>query len=51
MSLAITNTSLLLGRELEYVEQGYIEIENGRIRRTAAGTTTVLVRIWPQTDS
>ncbi|MFL6490681.1 MAG: amidohydrolase family protein [Nitrososphaera sp.] len=38
MSLAITNTSLLLGRELEYVEQGYIEIENGRIRRTAAGT-------------
>jgi cytosine/adenosine deaminase-related metal-dependent hydrolase len=38
MSLAITNTSLLLGRELEYVEQGYIEIENGIIRRTAAGT-------------
>ena len=38
MSLAITNTSLLLGRELEYVEQGYIEIENGRIKRTAAGT-------------
>jgi cytosine/adenosine deaminase-related metal-dependent hydrolase len=38
MSLAITNASLLLGRELEYVEQGYIEIENGRIRSTAAGT-------------
>jgi cytosine/adenosine deaminase-related metal-dependent hydrolase len=38
MSLAITNASLLLGRELEYVEQGYIEIENGRIRATAAGT-------------
>ncbi len=36
MSLAITNASLLLGRELEYVEQGYIEIENGKIRSTAA---------------
>ncbi|HEY6756990.1 MAG TPA: amidohydrolase family protein [Nitrososphaera sp.] len=38
MSLAITDASLLLGRDLEYVEQGYIEIENGRIRGTAAGT-------------
>ena len=38
MSLAITNASLLLGRELEYVEQGYIEIENGKIRSTAAGS-------------
>ncbi|MDQ3881604.1 MAG: amidohydrolase family protein [Thermoproteota archaeon] len=38
MSLAITNVSLLLGRDLEYVEQGYIEIEGGIIRSTAAGT-------------
>ena len=38
MSLAITNVSLLLGRDLEYVEQGYIEIEDGIIRNTAAGT-------------
>jgi cytosine/adenosine deaminase-related metal-dependent hydrolase len=38
MSLAITNVSLLLGRDLEYVEQGYIEIEDGIIRSTAAGT-------------
>ncbi len=38
MSLAITNASLLLGRELEYVEQGYIEIENGKIRSTSAGS-------------
>ena len=38
MSLAITNVSLLLGRDLEYVEQGYIEIEDGKIRSTAAGT-------------
>jgi cytosine/adenosine deaminase-related metal-dependent hydrolase len=38
MSLAITNASLLLGRELYYVEQGYIEIENGRITSTATGS-------------
>jgi cytosine/adenosine deaminase-related metal-dependent hydrolase len=38
MPLAITNASLLLGRELEYVEQGYIEIENGKIRSTSAGS-------------
>lgn len=38
MSLAITNASLLLGRELEYVEQGYIGIENGKIKSTAAGS-------------
>ena len=38
MSLAITNVSLLLGRDLAYVEQGYIEIEDGIIRSTAAGT-------------
>src|ERR687891_468488 len=37
MSLAITNASLLLGRELEYVEQGYIEIESGKISSTSAG--------------
>jgi cytosine/adenosine deaminase-related metal-dependent hydrolase len=38
MSIAITNASLLLGRELEYVEQGYIEIENGKIRSSSAGS-------------
>jgi cytosine/adenosine deaminase-related metal-dependent hydrolase len=38
MSLAITNASLLLGRELEYVEQGYIEIENSKIKSTSAGS-------------
>jgi cytosine/adenosine deaminase-related metal-dependent hydrolase len=37
MSLAITNTSLLLGRELDYVEQGYIEIESGKISSASAG--------------
>jgi cytosine/adenosine deaminase-related metal-dependent hydrolase len=38
MSIAITNASLLLGKELDYVEKGYIEIENGRIRGTGAGS-------------
>lgn len=38
MSLALTNVSLLLGRELEHVDKGYIEIEDGRIRSTAAGS-------------
>jgi cytosine/adenosine deaminase-related metal-dependent hydrolase len=40
MSLAITNASLLLGRELEYVEQGYIEIKNGKISSTSVGNYT-----------
>ncbi len=38
MSLAITGASLLFGKDLEYVEQGYIEIEEGKIRSTAAGS-------------
>jgi cytosine/adenosine deaminase-related metal-dependent hydrolase len=37
MSIAITNASLLLGKELEYVEKGYVEIENGRIKNAGAG--------------
>src|SRR5215208_5089011 len=37
MSLAITNASLLLGRELEYVERGYIEIKSGKMSSTSAG--------------
>jgi cytosine/adenosine deaminase-related metal-dependent hydrolase len=37
MSLAITNASLLLGKELEYVERGYIEIERGKISSTSPG--------------
>jgi cytosine/adenosine deaminase-related metal-dependent hydrolase len=40
MSLAITNASLLLGRELEYVKQGYIEIKNGKISSTSVGNYT-----------
>ncbi len=38
MFLAITNVSLLLGKELDYVERGYISIEESRIRSAAAGT-------------
>ncbi len=38
MSLAITNVSLLLGRDLDYVERGYIEIEGGKISSTSAGS-------------
>jgi len=37
MSLVITNVSLLSGVDLEYVDQGYIEIEDGKIKSTAAG--------------
>jgi cytosine/adenosine deaminase-related metal-dependent hydrolase len=37
MSIAITNASLLLGKELDYVENGYVEIENGRIKSAGAG--------------
>lgn len=37
MSITITNASLLLGKELDYVERGYVEIENGRIKGTGAG--------------
>lgn len=38
MSLAITNVSLLLGRDLDYVERGYIEIEGGKISSASAGS-------------
>jgi cytosine/adenosine deaminase-related metal-dependent hydrolase len=38
MSLAITNASFLLGIELDYVEQGYIVIEKGRITSAATGS-------------
>lgn len=38
MSIALTNASLFLGKELNYVEQGYVEIENGRIKSTRAGS-------------
>jgi cytosine/adenosine deaminase-related metal-dependent hydrolase len=38
MSLAITNASLLLGKELDYVDHGHIEIENGRIMGAGAGS-------------
>ena len=37
MSIIITNASLLLGKELNYVEHGYVEIENGIIKSTGAG--------------
>jgi cytosine/adenosine deaminase-related metal-dependent hydrolase len=35
--LAINNAGLLLGRELDYVEKGYVEIEDGRIKSAGAG--------------
>ncbi|MEW6603527.1 MAG: amidohydrolase family protein [Thermoproteota archaeon] len=38
MSITITNASLLLGKELDYVETGYIEIEGGRIKNAGAGS-------------
>jgi cytosine/adenosine deaminase-related metal-dependent hydrolase len=38
MSLAITNASLLFGRDLNYVEQGYIEIEKSKIISTGTGS-------------
>jgi cytosine/adenosine deaminase-related metal-dependent hydrolase len=38
MSLAITNVSFLLGRDLDYVERGYIEIEGGKISSTSASS-------------
>ncbi len=37
MSIAITNASLLLGKELDYVNNGYIEIEDGAIKSAGAG--------------
>lgn len=37
MSIAITNASLFLSKELDYVEKGYVEIENGRIKGAGAG--------------
>jgi len=37
MSLVITNANLLLGKELDYVEKGYIAIEDTRISSAAAG--------------
>jgi cytosine/adenosine deaminase-related metal-dependent hydrolase len=38
MSIAITNVSLLLGKELDYVDKGYIEIENEAIKNVGAGS-------------
>src|SRR5687767_14216236 len=38
MSIAITDASLLLGRELDHVEQGYVEIESGKIKSAGAGS-------------
>jgi len=37
MSIAITNASLLLGKDLDHVDRGYIEIENGIIKGAGAG--------------
>src|SRR2546423_13578078 len=37
MSLVITDTSLLLGKELEYVDKGHIVIEKGIIKKAAQG--------------
>ena len=38
MSMIINDASLLLGKELEYVERGYIKIESGRIKEAGAGS-------------
>jgi len=38
MSIAITNASLLLGRELDHVEKGYVEVEGDRIKSTGPGS-------------
>jgi len=40
MSIAITNASLFLGKELDYVDSGYIEIANGTIKNAKAGYYT-----------
>jgi cytosine/adenosine deaminase-related metal-dependent hydrolase len=37
MPLIINDISLLLGQELEYVERGFLVIEDGRIKRAGAG--------------
>ncbi|HEU4605230.1 MAG TPA: amidohydrolase family protein [Nitrososphaera sp.] len=38
MSIAITDASLLLGRELDHVERGYVEIGSGRIKSAGSGS-------------
>lgn len=38
MSLIISNASLFLGPELEFVECGYLEIKNGRISAAGSGS-------------
>ena len=38
MSIAITDASLLLGRELDYVERGYVEIGSGKIKSAGSGS-------------
>ena len=38
MSIAITDASLLLGRELDHVERGYVEIGSGKIKSTGSGS-------------
>jgi cytosine/adenosine deaminase-related metal-dependent hydrolase len=38
MSIAITDASLLLGRELDHIERGYVEIESGKIKSAGAGS-------------
>ena len=38
MSIAITDASLLLGRELDHVERGYVEIGSGKIKSAGSGS-------------
>lgn len=38
MSIAITNASLFLGKELDFVERGYVEIENGKVKSAHSGS-------------
>jgi len=38
MSIAITDASMLLGKELNHVERGYVEIESGKIKSAGTGS-------------
>ena len=38
MSVIISDASLLLGSELEYVDRGYLVIEDGKIKNAGRGS-------------
>jgi cytosine/adenosine deaminase-related metal-dependent hydrolase len=43
--LAIENASILVGQDLDYVERGYIEIENGTIKGAGSGKSNAHQKI------